>query len=55
MRITDKIKEILSFIGEVFEKFIDDIIPEFGAVISFYTSFSPALLLIMIEMTGLIF
>ncbi|MGA7836885.1 MAG: YihY/virulence factor BrkB family protein [Ignavibacteriaceae bacterium] len=50
------VKKIWTFILEVFEKFVDDRAPKYGAALSFYTIFSLApLLVVIIYLGGLIF
>jgi len=56
MKIKETLKNIWSFTYEVFEKFIDDKAPKFGAALSFYTIFSLApILVIAVTIAGFIF
>ncbi len=56
MTTKERLKSIWQFTYEVFEKFIDDKAPKFGAALSFYTIFSLApILVIAVTIAGFIF
>lgn len=56
MTTKERLKSIWDFTYEVFEKFIDDKAPKFGAALSFYTIFSLApILVIAVTIAGFIF
>lgn len=56
MTIKERLKYIWEFTYEVFEKFIDDKAPKYGAALSFYTIFSLApILVIAVTVAGFVF
>ncbi len=56
MKLKKQVKDIWDFIYEVFDKFIEDKAPKFGAALSFYTVFSLApILVIAVTVAGFIY